>query len=292
MSYFKSAPKKVIILDSVEKIVNIHNKILFRQLVFKFSEGGWRFVCTVKSSFVKTVCNIFDEANDMAFNTLNVPLLTDRELDNFLNQYKIKKPQQNHLYERLRNLFYFARYVETSVENGTTLSQFEQIVWDAKVRGLNHESSANQEKREECILEIANRQLKTGRFIVEKSELDLDVVCKLMQDDIVMSDGYNGYYVAHDIYQDWASAKVIDRLWNKSREVKLFCLELLDNVMCRNAFGQWFSQQLEIESDEIDDFIQMLFNSEIPNKYADVIIVSILTSQEYVKSFLSNIQHT
>lgn len=69
--------------------------------------------------------------------------------------------------------------------------------------------------------------MKTGRFIVEKSELDLDVVCKLMQDDIVMSDGYNGYYVAHDIYQDWASAKVIDRLWNKSREVKLFCLSFL-----------------------------------------------------------------
>lgn len=136
------------------------------------------------------------------------------------------------------------------------------------------------------MLEIANRQLQTGKFIVEKSELDLDVVCKLMQDNIVMSDRYNGYYVAHDIYQDWASVKVIDRLWNKSRDVKLFCLELLDNVMYRNAFGQWFSQQLEIGSEEIDDFIQMLFNSELPNKYVDVILVSILTSQEYVKRFL------
>ena len=287
LSYFKSAPKKVIILDSVEKIVNIRNQIAFKQLVFEFSESGWRFVCTVKPSFVKAVCNIFDEANDIAFNTLNVPLLTDRELDNFLNEYKIKKPQQNHLYERLRNLFYFARYVETSVEGDTTLSQFEQIVWNAKVRGLNHESSANQEKREECMLEIANRQLQTGKFIVEKSELDLDVVCKLMQDDIVISDGYNGYYVAHDIYQDWASVKVIDRLWNRSGDVKRFCIELLDNIMYRNAFGQWFSQQLEIGLDEIDDFIQMLFNSELPNKYADVILVSILTSQEYVKRFFA-----
>ena len=117
-------------------------------------------------------------------------------MDNFLNEYKIKKTQQNHLYERLRNLFYFARYVETSVEGDTTLSQFEQIVWNAKVRGLNHESSANQEKREECMLEITNRQLQTGKFIVEKSELDLDVVCKLMQDNIVMSDRYNGYYLS------------------------------------------------------------------------------------------------
>lgn len=289
LSYFEEASRKIVILDSVEKIIEVRHKLPFKLFVTELNKTGWRFVLTIGENYTNQVKSILDELDLTDFEYMDIPLLSDKELDDILEKNERERPVQPHLYEELHNLFYLAKFLECSTSAKISLDQFREQVWNVKVRGAGMENFSTQEKREQCLLSMAETLLETGNYIIPKDVLDYDAVSKLIQEGIVSVDGIYGYYIAHDIYADWASVKLIERIWHKTQNTEDFFNELPNDIKHQNAFTKWFSDMLEADSEYlIDDFIEQLFERKLSEKYSNAIITSVLSSSNYGKRFFED----
>lgn len=289
MSYFEEASRKILILDSVEKITEIRNKSTFKLFVTELNKTGWRFILTIKDSYAEQVKKILEELDFTDFEFIEIPLLNDKELENILEKNQRKIPSQPHLYKELHNLFYLAKYLECTTSANISLAQFREQVWNVKVRGIEAENLAGQEQREQFLLSMTETLLETGNYIIPKDGLDYDVVSKLIQEGIVAVDGIYGYYIAHDIYADWASVKLIERIWHKTQNIDDFFNELPNDIRHQNAFGKWFSDLIETESmNLVDEFIEQLFEGAFSERYSNTIIACVLSSSNYGKRFFED----
>lgn len=287
-SYFEGASRKIVIFDSVERITEVRNKLSFKLFVTALNNTGWRFILTIKENYTEQVKSILENLDLTDFEYIDIPLLNDKELDDILEKNKCKIPVQPHLYKELHNLFYLAKYLECTTSDNISLPQFRERVWNVKVRGVDTENLANQEKREQCLLSMVETQLDTGNYIIEKNGLEYDAVAVLIEEGIVSVDGIYGYYIAHDIYADWASVKLIERIWRKIQNTEDFFNELPNDIRHQNAFAKWFSDMLETDSEHlIYDFIEQLFEENLPEKYSNTIIASVLSSSNYGKRFFA-----
>lgn len=289
ISYFEDASRKIVILDSVEKITEIRNKLPFKLFVTELNKAGWRFILTIRENYTEQVKNLLEEQDLTDFEYIDIPLLNDKELEDILEKNQRKIPVQPHLYKELHNLFYLAKYLECTTSANISLAQFREQIWNIKVRGVGIEDLANQEKREQCFLRMVQTQLEKGNYIIPKENLDYNAVSELIKEGIVAVDGIYGYYIAHDIYADWASVKLIERIWHKTQNTEDFFNELPNDIKHQNAFSKWFSDMLEADSEYlIDDFIEQLFERKLSEKYSNAIITSVLSSSNYGKRFFED----
>ena len=288
-SYFEDASRKIVILDSVEKLTEIRNKLPFKLFVTELNKAGWRFILTIRENYTEQIKNLLEEQDLTDFEYIDIPLLNDKELEDILEKNQRKIPVQPHLYKELHNLFYLAKYLECTTSANISLAQFREQIWNIKVRGVGIEDLANQEKREQCFLRMVQTQLEKGNYIIPKENLDYNAVSELIKEGIVAVDGIYGYYIAHDIYADWASVKLIERIWHKTQNTEDFFNELPNDIKHQNAFTKWFSDMLEADSEYlIDDFIEQLFERKLSEKYSNAIITSVLSSSNYGKRFFED----
>lgn len=285
-SYFEDASRKIVILDSVEKITEIRNKLPFKLFVTELNKAGWRFILTIRENYTEQVKNLLEEQDLTDFEYIDIPLLNDKELEDILEKNQRKIPVQPHLYKDLHNLFYLAKYLECTTSANISLTQFRDQIWNIKVRGMGIEDLANQEKREQCFLRMVQTQLEKGNYIIPKENLDYNAVSELIKEGIVAVDGFYGYYIAHDLYTDLALVKLIDRIWHKTQNVKDFFEGLPDDIRHQNAFCKWFSVLLETDSWNLaDEFIEQLFEGLSYERYTNAIVASVLSSSNCGKHF-------
>src|SRR5690606_1463594 len=110
---------------------------------------------------------------------------------------------------------------------------------------------------ERCIISIAKQRCDTGRFYINAENLPQSALFQLKQDEIL---GYevvhSGYFITHDIYEEWALAKIVSRCFSNYSNTKQFFDELGDSLPIRRAFRLWVSEHLAIGSGDIESFIQ------------------------------------
>ncbi|MCC2600505.1 ATP-binding protein [Sphingobacterium sp. FBM7-1] len=90
---------------------------------------------------------------------------------------------------------------------------------------------------------------------------------------------HSGYFITHDIYEEWALAKIVSRCFSNYSNTKQFFDELGESLPIRRAFRLWVSEHLANGSNEIESFIQGAFKSdEISQFWKDEILISVLLS--------------
>jgi hypothetical protein len=109
---------------------------------------------------------------------------------------------------------------------------------------------------------------------------------QLKQDEILgYDDTHNGYFITHDIYEEWALDKIVSRNFLNYSNIKEFFDDLGNSLPIRRAFRMWLSDQLSENSKRIESFIQGAFtNVEVTQFWKDEILISVLLS-DYSKTF-------
>ena len=102
----------------------------------------------------------------------------------------------------------------------------------------------------------------------------------LKDDEIIEYDSQaGGYFITHDIYEEWALDKIIEREFCNKSDYKQFFNNMGDSLPIRRAFRDWLSEKLYIEDKEakllIEESIQ---NNDIEKHWKDEIVVSVLLS--------------
>ena len=287
LSYYQGDSKKIVVIDSAEKLLSIKNKMPFFLLIDKMQEDEWQFLFTVRKSMSERFKKVILNSQELQAEVITVPLLNDTSLKTFLTKGKITTPLNPTVYDRIHNLFYLARYSEVANSNPSSIEEFRELVWKEKIRGGEELDISIAVSREYCVLELVKRVLSEGKYGVREDGIDANAVAELIRDEIITEDTRIGYSFTHDMYLEWAMMMYMDILWQRNQNMQEYLQELGENVIAYNYFRRWLQEKIDVTSDSVAEISEVVFSDAIDNKWRSAIVTEILRSKSYAIDFFA-----
>lgn len=274
----KDVNRKIIVIDSAEKLLDLKNSEPFKEFLTVILEDNWKVIFTTRDSYLKDLNYQFFEVYKIAPLNIGIHLLKKEELTTFSKEYSFPLPIDEKLQELIRNPFYLNEYLKFYKSiNEINYVEFKSHLWEQRIKKSNP-------KREQCFIEIAFQRAKSGQFFIDTS-IEMIKQCDELVRDGMLGHEVAGYFITHDIYEEWALEKIINKEFiNMSNEYEFF--ESIGNSLpIRRCFRNWISEKLLLEDYEIIEFIEdIIKNNDIPSFWKDELFASILLS-DYSKHF-------
>jgi len=285
---FKDEHIKIFVIDSAEKLAEITNNDILTTLTQKLKENDWNIIFTTRYAYLNDLTFHIKENYQLSFDVNDVSLISIDELKSISEDFNFSLPENQKFLERLRNLFYLSEYVQqySNIDKQGNFKGFIELLWKKRMQNNIIQKDNLHLEREKCIISIAKQRCETGRFYINADDLPQSALFQLKQDEILgYDDAHNGYFITHDIYEEWTLDKIVSRCFSNYSNTKQFFDELGNSLPIRRAFRLWLSEHLSNNSKEIENFIQGAFtNKEISQFWKDEILVSVLLS-EYSETF-------
>ena len=109
---FKDEEKKYFIIDSAEKLAELQNTDVLKNLLNFLRKEGWTFLFTVRHSYISDLEFQLKENFNLSYEIKDIENLSIEELKNTLNEKSINLPENDNLIELIRNLFYLKYYIK------------------------------------------------------------------------------------------------------------------------------------------------------------------------------------
>lgn len=288
LNSFKDEPIKIFVIDSAEKLAEISNNDILTALIQKLKENDWNIIFTTRYAYLNDLTFHIKENYQLSFEVNDIPLIGVDKLKLISEEFKFSLPDNQKFVERLRNLFYLSEYVQqySSLDKKGNFKGFIDLLWKKRIQNNIVQKDNLHLEREKCIINIAKQRCETGRFYINADGLPQSALFNLKQDEILgYDDAHNGYFITHDIYEEWTLDKIVSRSFSNFSNTKHFFDDLGNSLPIRRAFRLWLSNHLSDNSREIESFIQDAFtNNEITQFWKDEILVSVLLS-DYSETF-------
>ncbi len=278
---------KYAVIDSAEKLSDF-NQEAFQEFLSTLLQHNWKIIFTTRYSYLDDLKFQFVEIYRLDFQVLNIENLETDELENLSSKYNFTLPKEERFLELLRNPFYLNEYLQNykTSHEAANLSDFKALLWDKQIAKSSYRINNTHLKRERCFLNIAKRRADTGGFFINAEDCADDILRSLEADEIIKHDPEtDGYFITHDIYEEWALDKYIERAFLNSAIHRSFFDALGSSLPIRRAFRNWLSEKLFSNRDDIKPLIEESFVSkDIESYWKDEIIVSVLLS-DYSEAF-------
>ncbi|MFN8576744.1 MAG: AVAST type 4 anti-phage nuclease Avs4 [Candidatus Sericytochromatia bacterium] len=287
LNAYKDEPLKIFVIDSSEKLAEISNNDILTTLIQKLKENDWIIIFTTRYAYLNDLIFHIKENYQLQFDVNDVSLIDADELKSIADEFKFSLPDNQKFLERLRNLFYLREYVQqySNIDKQGNYKGFIDLLWKKRIQNTVQKDNIHLE-RERCIISISKQRCETGRFYINADNLPQSVLFRLKQDEILgYDDTHNGYFITHDIYEEWTLEKIVSRSFSNYSNIKEFFDNLGNSLPIRRAFRLWLSEHLSENSKEIESFIQGAFtNLEVTQFWKDEVLVSVLLS-DYSETF-------
>lgn len=287
LNAYKNEPVKIFVIDSAEKLAEISNNDVLTTLILKLKENAWNIIFTTRYAYLNDLTFHIKENYQLQFDVHDVSLIGVNELKSIAEKFKFSLPDNQKFSDRLRNLFYLREYVQQypNIDKQGNYNGFIDLLWKKRIQNTVQKDNLHLE-REKCIISIAKQRCETGRFYINADNLPQSALFQLKQDEILgYDDTHNGYFITHDIYEEWTLNKIVSRNFSNYSNTKDFFDNLGNSLPIRRAFRLWLSDHLYENSKEIESFIQDAFtNVDVSQFWKDEILVSVLLSN-YSETF-------
>ncbi len=273
---------KILVIDSAEKLLDITDDLTIKKLLSILIKNNWKIIFTTRYNYLNDLNHELKEVYQVPFENISINDLTDSEFSELSRRYNFDVPTDSKLRDLIKNPFYLSQYLKyyQKDENLSYLA-FKNYIWEKSI-------AKNKPSREQCFLEIANKRAMDGTFFV-KPNCELNILDELRDDNII---GYesHGYFIIHDIYEEWALEKIIETTFSQTSSYKEFLTQIGDTLPIRRSFRKWISEKLLLDNKDIYTFIEeILFDSDLQNFWKDEIFISILLS-DYADTFFVNFE--
>lgn len=287
---YQTEYKKVFVIDSAERLAESTNSDLINNLVQTLKDNGWTIIFTTRYSYLTDLAFHIRENYNLSCEIIDIPLVSDNELKNISIKYNFTLPNNPKFIERLKNLFYLNEYIQyyLNVDRQKNFRNFVDLFEKKRIQNINIQKDNLHIERDKCITYIVKERCKTGLFYINTEKLSQSALFQLKQDEILGYDeAHNGYFITHDIYEEWALSKIISRNYANHSDTKQFFENLGDSLPIRRAFRLWLSEQLSDNINGIESFVQTTFTSnDISQYWKDELLISVLLSN-YSSAFFT-----
>lgn len=288
LNYVSQQQSVVVLVDSLEKLLEVENYDALREFLRVCQElNNIKIIITCRSFAWQQI--VFDLHSDFPqYDFIDIPALDDIEINELKGQFPKLKGlfENNNVKQLLRKPFYLNILIlHSEITDNEEISEktFRKIIWERVVAKQDF-------KRASTFENIAVQRARSMSLYVKISNPDLSTLKRLLDDGIILSEEYLGeaYCPSHDIYEDLALIRYIERIYQERTDTFDFFHKLVGKEPAiRRAFRLWLNDQLWNESIDLTNFVtKVLDDSEIEQYWKDEIVIAILQSK-YCKIFFN-----
>ena len=275
---YKCEETKIVVIDSAEKLLDLKNHDPFKEFLSVLIKDKWKIIFTTRNNYLEGLNYQFFEIYNIAPLNISINNLELEKLSKISEEHSFSLPKDEKLLELIRNPFYLNEYLKFCKDKEELeYSGFKNKLWNKNIKKSKPE-------RERCFLQTAFERANTGQFFISPNCDSNTLDSELVRDGIL---GYEiaGYFITHDIYEEWGLEKIIESEFLKKISNQDFFEKIGQSLPIRRSFRNWLSEKLLLENDDIKSFIEETIESkEIEPFWKDEILVSVLLSN-YSKVF-------
>lgn len=282
-SAYSGVDEKCIVIDSAEKLSDIEDKDIFKSFVNTFLQHKWKIIFTTRHGYLDDLRYMLIELYGLAFQTVDIPKISPQELVNLSQTYSFSLPADGRMQDLICNPFYLNEYLQNynDLKKDVTYSDFKNTLWEKKIAVSSFTKDRTHVRREECFIALAQKRANEGNFFVKADGFDLAILQKLIDDEIV---GYEkdsrGYFITHDIYEEWALGRFIESTFCLRGNCKDFYKDLGSSLPVRRAFRHWLTDKIVVDKNAVKSLVETsISDTAIESYWQDEILVSVLLSE-------------
>lgn len=279
---YEDTEEKCIVVDSAEKLSDLNDPTVFQEFVKLLLDNKWKIIFTTRRSYLDDLKYLLISLYRIAFSSIDISDVDLSIIEELSKKYSFDLPADSRMQSLICNPFYLNEYLQnyTGITADTTFADFKKVLWDKQIAKTTSRKDNIHIRRSECFIELAKKRANQGSFFIKSDGLDPSALQKLVEDEIV---GYDdralGYFIAHDIYEEWALEKVIEASFLKSSEPDDFYKDIGDSLPIRRAFRTWLSSKIVSDKQAVKTLIsKTIGNNNVASHWQDEAIISILLS--------------
>lgn len=277
----RNVSKKIFVIDSAEKLMDLDNHNPFKEFLSEILQTGWKVVFTVRSRYLVDLDIHFIDHFQLRPSRMYVSKLNHEELGYLAGNYSFNLPNDYKLLELITNPFYLSEYLKFYTEGSNVgYLKFKELLWNKIIKKAKP-------SREQCFLQIAFKRANENQFFLSLGSNDVNMEAFVHEGVL----GYEtaGYFITHDIYEEWALEKIIESEFVKKENNINFFEKIGDSFAIRRSFRNWISEKLYLEIESVKEFIEgIIDDDQVTGFWKDEIMISVLLcdySQYFFSSF-------
>ncbi len=265
--------EKIVVIESSEKLFELKNSDPFKEFVSEIIRTKWKIIFTTRDNYLDVLNLQFLEIFNIIPLKINIKNLESEELITLSRRYSFNLPKDRKLFELLRIPFYLNEYLRFYNENEMLqYQQFKNKLWNQIVRKLNAD-------REKCFVQIAFQGANEGQFYINPNCDSNPNTLEMLEKDGILGHELSGYFLTHDIYEEWGLEKLIESEYIKRSNNLFFFQRIGRSLPIRRSFRNWLSEKLLLDDQEIKHFIdESIKLDHLESFWKDEILISVLLS--------------
>jgi len=286
---FSDTETKYIVFDSAEKLADINDQTVFEEFLTLLLKNKWKIIFTTRRNYLGDLKNVLIDLYHTSFQSIDISLLTEAEVRKLSIAHNFNLPTNTRMLNILCNPFYLNEYLQnyTSIKKDITYTDFKKVLWDKQIARSTIHAKNIHIRRTECFIGLAKKRANEGNFFIKSDGFDQDALSALMKDEII---GYDedtlGYFIAHDIYEEWALERLIEASFLQFSELIDFYNSIGSSLPIRRAYRSWLSNKLIVDVKSVKALIEKtVSNVQIDSHWRDEALVSVLLSDD-IQSFV------
>lgn len=282
ISAYADNEDKCIVIDSAEKLSDLNDPSVFQEFVKLLLDNKWKIIFTTRRSYLDDLKYLLISLYRITFSSIDISDVEQSVIEGLSKKYSFDLPADSRMQSLICNPFYLNEYLQnyTGITADTTFADFKKVLWDKQIAKTTSRKDNMHIRRSECFIDLAKKRANQGSFFIKSDGLDSLALQKLVEDEIVgYDDGALGYFIAHDIYEEWALEKLIEASFLKSSEPDDFYEDIGDSLPIRRAFRTWLSNKLASDKQAVKTLIsKTISKNNVASHWQDEAIISILLS--------------
>lgn len=287
--------KKIFVVDSAEKLADLPSVDFFREFLSALIQDGWTIIFTTRNSYLDDLSFQMVGVYQRPFDVIRLENLSDQELETLSVTHGFNLPGNARLRSLISNLFYLKEYLGNYEEMGREIdvARFRYVLWLKKIQDSKYRKDNTHLAREQGFLSLAKERCSTGNFILRGKDCDARILSLLEADEIIKSESAPiGYFITHDIYEEWALEKLVETEYGMLVSHDSFFANIGESLPIRRAFRAWLSEKIFQADADVKYFVEQAFViDEVPAFWKDEVLVSVLLS-DYCAVFFARFNDT
>lgn len=272
----KDEINKIVVIDSAEKLLDLTNNDPFKEFLAALIKSKWQIIFTTRNNYLENLNYLFIEIYKITPVNFDVQNLASAELAEISGTHNFNLPEDGKLLELIKNPFYLNEYLRFYTGENIDYANFKEKLWSRIIAKSNP-------AREHCFLTTAFLRANESQFFVTPS-CDSQILDMLVKDGILGHETA-GYFITHDIYEEWALEKKIASDYIRKAQNKEFFEQIGESLPIRRSFRNWVSERLLLQDESIRQFIaEIIPSNDIAPFWKDELWISVLLS-DYSATF-------
>ncbi|NMG60408.1 hypothetical protein E1H12_18290 [Geitlerinema sp. P-1104] len=271
----EGADNKTVVIDSAEHLIALENTDPIKEYLSSLIKAGWRVWFTTRNTYLDDLIFQLYEVYKISFKSVHLENLKEDTLFELAKKHDFVIPDDKKLKVLILTPFYLREYLRHYQENkGAGYFEFKESLWPRVI-------TKRYPQREQFFIHLAEERANSGRFFVipDSSYSNETVEKALVSDGIISYESARGYFITHDIYEEWALDKFVESNFLSSENAEIFFDRIQQSLPIRRVFRRWLSEKLSTANEEVSHLIvETLSSRKISNLWKDEVLVSMLLS--------------